>query len=206
MTVQGMPSLFAFQPTPCAMLPALAVYTPSARRSLGRSAMALSAPRSLNEPIGWRFSSFSQISAGASSTFRRTSGVRIADPAMRPRAARMSSSAGGSIVRMAAPSEFQESAGPRGPGLLVDEPGRRDVLDREAERLEERDLVRRPPSPGAAGQHLADLGDDVGVCNGPFLLGDQEVSGFVQGRLAPVHVETRLDDGRRIELAGMRNA
>jgi hypothetical protein len=129
----------------------------------------------LNEPIGWRFSSFSQISAGASSTLRRTSGVRIADPAIRLRAARMSSRAGGSIVRVAAPSEFQEPPGPRGPGLLVDMKGRRDILDGEAERLEERHLAGRPSSRGASGQHLADFGDDVGVVDRALLLRDQEV-------------------------------
>jgi len=45
----------------------------------------------LNEPIGWRFSSLSQIAPGAPSTFRRTSGVRSAEPAMRAAAARIAS-------------------------------------------------------------------------------------------------------------------
>src|SRR6476661_3870574 len=169
-------------------------------------AMALPAPRSLNEPIGWRFSSLSQISPGASSTLSRTSGVRIAEPAMRPRAARMSSIAGGSIVRVAAPSEFQEPSGPRGTGLLVDVPGRCDVLDGDAERLEERHLVGRPPAPGAAGQDLADLADDVSVGDRAFFLRDQEVSGFVERGLAAVDVEARPDDRGRVELARVRHA
>src|SRR5439155_1356546 len=65
-------------------------HTPRASSSRGTCAILLLAPRILNEPIGCRFSSFNQISAGASA-FRRTSGVRIAAPAMRRRAARMSS-------------------------------------------------------------------------------------------------------------------
>src|SRR5258708_7296151 len=56
--------------------------------------MALAAPRSLKEPMGCRFSSFSQISAGAPSAFRRTSGVRRVTPARRSRAARISSMVG----------------------------------------------------------------------------------------------------------------
>src|ERR1035437_10300786 len=78
------------------MFPALAVYTPSARRSGGSARMALSAPRILNEPIGWSVSNFSQISHGAS-TCRRTSGVRKAVPAIRSRAAWNSESAMGAI-------------------------------------------------------------------------------------------------------------
>ena len=57
-TVHGRPSRWAFQATPWAMLPALAVYTPAASCSLLAMAMALAAPRSLKEPIGCRFSSF----------------------------------------------------------------------------------------------------------------------------------------------------
>src|SRR5690242_4425952 len=90
-TVHGMPRRFAFHATPCAILPALAVHTPCASWSRGMSAIALLAPRILNEPIGCRFSSLSQISAGASAP-NRTSGVRTAAPAMRSRAARMSAS------------------------------------------------------------------------------------------------------------------
>src|SRR5579884_17180 len=52
--------------------------------------MALLAPRSLNEPMGCRFSSLRKIWAGAPSTFRRSRGVRITVPAVRACAARMS--------------------------------------------------------------------------------------------------------------------
>ncbi len=56
-TVHGMPRSRAPQATPCAMLPALAVTTPFASAPAGASAIALSAPRILNEPIGCRHSS-----------------------------------------------------------------------------------------------------------------------------------------------------
>jgi hypothetical protein len=57
------------------MFPALVVQTP-ARHSAGSAwRIAFVAPRSLKEPIGWRHSSLSQISHGAS-TSSRTSGVR----------------------------------------------------------------------------------------------------------------------------------
>src|SRR2546425_7011292 len=48
--------------------------------------MELPEPRTLNDPVGCRFSSFRKISAGASSTFTRTSGVRTTKPSIRFRA------------------------------------------------------------------------------------------------------------------------
>src|SRR2546426_10770808 len=48
--------------------------------------MELPAPRTLNDPVGCRFSSFRKISAGASSAFRRTRGVRATKPSIRFRA------------------------------------------------------------------------------------------------------------------------
>src|SRR5262245_18860489 len=62
--------------------------------------MRLPAPRRLKEPIGWRFSSFRKISAGAWSTLRRTSGVRRTVPARRSRAAWMASRGTGSAAAM----------------------------------------------------------------------------------------------------------
>jgi len=49
------------------MLPVLVVTTPPASAARGAPRIAFAAPRSLKEPIGWRLSSLSQISAGASS-------------------------------------------------------------------------------------------------------------------------------------------
>src|SRR5258706_7495743 len=98
--------------------------------------MALPAPRILNEPIGCRFSSLSQIAAGAPSTFRRTSGVRSADPAMRAAAARMASRVGASIVRNATASEFDGDALSFRAGGCLDVVSGRQVLDRDAQGLE----------------------------------------------------------------------
>src|SRR2546425_7636755 len=58
------------------MFPALQVYTPRFFASGPAREIALLAPRTLKEPVGCRFSSFRKISAGASSTFKRTRGVR----------------------------------------------------------------------------------------------------------------------------------
>src|SRR5262249_10031022 len=123
--------------------------------------MALPDPRSLKEPIGWRHSSFAQISALPTSAVRSTSRVRPATPATRRGAARVASSGTGSIGVVAVSAERQEAAGPGAPGLLVDVAGRRHVLDREAERLEERDLVGRAAARDLADQDLADLAPDV---------------------------------------------
>jgi hypothetical protein len=49
------------------MLPVLVVTTPPASSERGALRIAFAAPRSLNEPIGCRLSSLSQISPGASS-------------------------------------------------------------------------------------------------------------------------------------------
>ncbi len=79
--VAGTPSSRAIQATPCAMFPVLVVTRPSRSWSGGALSTAFAAPRSLKDAIGCRFSSFSQISAGAS-TRRRTSGVRMTVPAI----------------------------------------------------------------------------------------------------------------------------
>ena len=78
--VAGTPSSRAIQATPCAMLPALAVTSPRATSAGSALRTALAAPRILNELIGCSVSSLHQISAGASSTCSRTSGVRTAAP------------------------------------------------------------------------------------------------------------------------------
>jgi hypothetical protein len=69
------------------MFPVLVVTTPFASASGGALRIAFAAPRILKAPTGWKLSSLSQISAGASSSSSRTSGVRTATSAMRSRAA-----------------------------------------------------------------------------------------------------------------------
>jgi hypothetical protein len=73
------------------MFPVLVVTTPAASSERGALRIAFAAPRSLKEPIGWRLSSLSQISPGASSRCRRTSGVRSTVLAIRARARAISS-------------------------------------------------------------------------------------------------------------------
>jgi hypothetical protein len=55
-TVERTPRSEDASATPCAWLPALAATTPAARSSGSRPAIRTYAPRSLNEPVRWRFS------------------------------------------------------------------------------------------------------------------------------------------------------
>src|SRR6266581_6688708 len=72
------------------MFPALQFYTPRFLTSGPARAIALLAPRTLKEPVGCKFSSFRKISADASSTFNRTSGVRRTFPLIRSLASSIS--------------------------------------------------------------------------------------------------------------------
>src|SRR5688572_5507690 len=123
------------------MFPALAVYTPRFSRSAPAQSMALPAPRSLNEPMGCRFSSLSQISPAASGMSSLTSGVRIAMPASRSRAARMSAIVTSSGVGIAQTAELDPASRAGGDRAIIDAACRGDVFDREAERLEHRQLA-----------------------------------------------------------------
>src|SRR5438309_581298 len=82
-TVHGILFWWACQASAWAIFPALQVYTPRFFASGPARAIALLAPRTLKEPVGCKFSSFRKISAGASSTFRRTRGVRRTAPLIR---------------------------------------------------------------------------------------------------------------------------
>src|SRR5436190_15172338 len=97
-TAHDTPSLRACQATPWAMFPALAVQIPSFRSRGSARAKALPAPRILKEPMGWRFSSFRKISQGDAGSSSGMSGVRRAVPAIRSRAARISSRETGSDI------------------------------------------------------------------------------------------------------------
>ena len=81
-----------------------------------------------------------------------------------------------------------------------------EILDGEAERLEDRQLVVRAPARRRADQHLADLGADVLRADRALALREQEVAGLVDGRLAPVDEERRVAHRRRVELARRRDA
>src|SRR5215467_13958215 len=81
-------------------LPALAATTPAARSSSPSNAILLTAPRTLNEPVRWRFSAFSQSSRPASRdrVSEPYTGVTRATPARRPRASSMSRKLGAVCV------------------------------------------------------------------------------------------------------------
>src|SRR5256712_154924 len=85
-TVHGILFFRASQASAWAMFPALQVYTPRFLASGPARAIALLAPRTLKEPVGCKFSNFRKISAGASSTFKRTRGDRRTAPLIRSRA------------------------------------------------------------------------------------------------------------------------
>src|SRR6266581_622511 len=89
-TVQGILFWRACQARAWAMFPALQVYTPRFLTSGPARAIALLTPRTLKEPVGCKLSSFRKISAGASSTFKRTSGVRRTFPLIRSLASSIS--------------------------------------------------------------------------------------------------------------------
>ena len=153
--------------------------------SRGACRIALTAPRILNEPIGCRFSSLSQISAGAS-TCRRTSGVRIAAPRIVSRARSISASGirsrprcRGRVSRALATTS---SAAARSSTAIPSD-------------LKTRQLVRRRAARVGADQHLAELREDVLRADRALRGGEQVVAGLVQRRLAPVDEEARRGHG-----------
>ena len=103
-------------------------------------------------------------------------------------------------VLVAASAELDRTGRcPSRAALLVDVLRGGDVLDREAERLEERDLVRRRRARGLADEDLAELADDVLVADGALLLRRCRKSpASRERRLAPVDEEARPRDGRAV--------
>src|SRR5438445_2805495 len=89
-TVHGIRLSRACQARAWAMFPALQVYTPRFLASGPARAIALLTPRTLKEPVGCKFSGFRKISADASSTFKRMSGVRRTFPLIRSLASSIS--------------------------------------------------------------------------------------------------------------------
>src|SRR5713226_1162711 len=94
--VAGTPSARAAQATDWPWLPAVAATTPAARSASVSVAILLTAPRILNEPVRCRFSAFSntlrpviRVNVSDGKT-----GVTLATPTMRSRAARMSATVG----------------------------------------------------------------------------------------------------------------
>src|SRR5689334_22629981 len=134
------------------------------------------APRSLKDPMGWRHSSLRWMRAGASGRSRGRSGVRRATPAMRSRARAISSGRGGSSARIATSPEIDGRAGPEPERGAVDVVRRGQILHRDAEGLEEGDLVLGAASRHAAEEHLAHLAHDVVLPDHALVPGDDEIA------------------------------
>src|SRR5215204_2443828 len=90
--VAAMPCCCAASATPCAWLPAEAATTPRARSSSESRAIRTAEPRTLNEPVRWRFSHLRCTGTPASAESHRDStiGVRTATESTSGRAASMS--------------------------------------------------------------------------------------------------------------------
>src|SRR5688572_31403089 len=114
----------------------------------------------------------------------------------------MSARVTSSGVGIAQTAEHHPRARAGGDRAVVDPPRRRDVLDRQAKRLEERDLLRRaaPDDARRVEEQLADLADDVVVADESFALRHEKVAALVERRFAAVDVESRPGDRRAIEL------
>ena len=82
-TVTGMPRRIAWCATPWAWLPAETATTPARRCAGVRARSRLAAPRSLKEPVNWRFSNFTTTSAPViDDRVRDGAGGRVVDQAL----------------------------------------------------------------------------------------------------------------------------
>ncbi len=90
--------------------------------------------------------------------------------------------------------------------LAIDMMGGGEVLDREAQRLEEGDLGGRAAAGEAAEQQVADLPLDVVLGDDAFAQREEEVARFVDRRFAAVDEQAGAGDRRAVELARRRDA
>ena len=173
------------------MFPALVVQTPAFQSAGSARRMEFVAPRSLKEPIGCRHSSFEPDLAG-SVDIEPDEGLAETVSAVVSRARSIASS--GIRSRPRRRSLFARP---------VDaEHGRREVLDRDPERLEERQLRLVPPPGMRAREELAELGKDVVGPDAALLDGAQVVARLVQRRLAAVDEQRGVGDDVCVELPG----
>src|SRR5205085_8023320 len=108
--------------------------------------------------------------------------VRVVEPPTR-------GSGASGVGRGAQPAEVDGDAPIECLGLAPDVVRGGEVLDRDAERLEERALVARLPSRRRADQHLSELGDDVIVADRALPTGNEDVARLGERRLAAVDIE-----------------
>src|SRR5262245_26829533 len=83
----------------------------------------------------------------------------------------------------------------------MDLPRGGEVLDGDAERFVDGDVLTRDASGDRAQKDLADLTEQVRVADGPLRPGQQEIARFLLARLAAIGEEPRALDRLRIELA-----
>src|SRR5438128_2072987 len=81
--------------------------------------------------------------------------------------------------------------------------GHDEVLERDPDGFEDRDVVDRPSDRSAAHQ-LRQVGDDVVLADRALADRDQEIARLCQRGVARLHDDARLRDRRRIELARIR--
>ena len=180
------------------MFPALAVTTPSRELLVGRLQDRVAGAADL-ERVDRLQRLELQLDLGVARRRRAgTSGVRTATPASTSRAARISAS--GITARRPVPAS---SASARAQHVL----GGGEVLDREPERLEHRQLVAS--SAGLRPRRSAARRARRGCAPAPIApsrSGNEVVAGLVDRRLAPVDEERGRRHRRRVELARRRDA
>ena len=106
--------------------------------------------------------------------------------AMRRCADSISARVSASRDRVTGTSEIDRCPGTEPLGFSIDMLGRSEILDREAQGLEQGHLVFRPPSDRLSNEYLADLGDDVVVRNGALGPSEEEVARLGEGRFPPI--------------------
>src|SRR5262245_49714675 len=98
-------------------------------------------------------------------------------------------------------AERHDGAGARGDRAIEEVAGGREILDGDAERLEQRDLVGRAPAGDPAEEDVPELARDVVVADRALALRDQEVAGLGERRLAAIDDQPRPRDRGGVELA-----
>src|SRR5690348_953475 len=114
------------------------------------------------------------------------SGVRTTVDAIRSRAARMSSIVSGSMGRNAHSTQLDFDADLLPLCFPIEEMRRRQILDRKAERLEERNLIVAATARRLADQYLANLADDVIGRDLAVLERNDDVARLLERGLAPI--------------------
>src|SRR3954454_20477064 len=108
----------------------------------------------------------------------------------------MSSSVGAESVLIVILLKLQPDPPPRRQRFGVDVLGGGQVLDRDAQRLEDGDVFGRQPALNAAEQEVAEVAQEVVLGDRSFLERNEEVAGLLQDRFAAVAEEAGAADRR----------